>query len=104
MGESRRNSFRRREKCCCTLHKNGFRTSAYKNLSMLILDEPTHNLDANSVSKLSEMLREEMPKLVEQIFIITHDKQLEEAASSNLYLLTGIKILMRQQKQKQKFI
>lgn len=58
-----------------------------KNLSMLILDEPTHNLDANSVSKLSEMLREEMPKLVEQIFIITHDKQLEEAASSNLYLL-----------------
>jgi len=58
-----------------------------KNLSMLILDEPTHNLDSNSVSKLSEMLREEMPKLVEQIFIITHDKQLEEAASSNLYLL-----------------
>ncbi len=58
-----------------------------KNLSMLILDEPTHNLDSNSVSKLSEMLRDEMPKLVEQIFIITHDKQLEEAASSNIYLL-----------------
>ncbi|MFA5931197.1 MAG: AAA family ATPase [archaeon] len=59
-----------------------------KKLSMLILDEPTHNLDSNSVAKLSEILREELPKLVEQIFVITHDKQLEMAASSNLYLLT----------------
>ncbi|MGI6589126.1 MAG: AAA family ATPase [Candidatus Iainarchaeum sp.] len=58
-----------------------------KKLSMLILDEPTHNLDSNAVAKLSEMLREEMPKLVEQIFIITHEKNLEKAASSNLYLL-----------------
>jgi len=59
-----------------------------KNLSMLILDEPTHNLDTNAVAKLSEMLRENLPKLVTQIFVITHDKQLEAAASSNLYLLT----------------
>jgi len=59
-----------------------------KKLSMLILDEPTHNLDTNAVAKLSEMLREELPRLVEQIFVITHDKQLEAAASSNLYLLS----------------
>ncbi len=58
-----------------------------KKLSMLILDEPTHNLDSNAVGKLSEMLREELPKLVEQIFVITHDKNLEGAASCNLYLL-----------------
>ena len=58
-----------------------------KKLSMLILDEPTHNLDSNAVAKLSEMLREDLPKLVEQIFVITHDKNLEGAASSNLYLL-----------------
>lgn len=58
-----------------------------KKLSMLILDEPTHNLDSNAVVKLSGMLREDLPKLVEQIFVITHDKQLENAASSNLYLL-----------------
>jgi len=64
-----------------------------KKLSMLILDEPTHNLDSNAVQKLSEMLREEMPKLVEQIFVITHDKELENAASSNLYLLTRNKDL-----------
>ena len=64
-----------------------------KNLSMLILDEPTHNLDTNAVGKLSEMLREQLPKLVGQIFVITHDKQLETAASSNLYLLTRNKDL-----------
>lgn len=58
-----------------------------KKLSMLILDEPTHNLDSNAVAKLSAMLREELPKLVEQVFVITHDKQLESAASGNLYLL-----------------
>jgi len=58
-----------------------------KQLSMLILDEPTHNLDSNAVEKLSEMLRTEIPTLVEQTFVITHDKQLENAASSNLYLL-----------------
>ncbi|MBT4870836.1 MAG: AAA family ATPase [Candidatus Diapherotrites archaeon] len=58
-----------------------------KQLSMLILDEPTHNLDSNAVEKLSEMLREEIPNLVEQTFVITHDKELENAASSNLYLL-----------------
>jgi DNA repair protein SbcC/Rad50 len=58
-----------------------------KQLSMLILDEPTHNLDSNAVKKLSEMLREEIPNLVEQSFVITHDKELENAASSNLYLL-----------------
>jgi len=59
-----------------------------KKLSMIILDEPTHNLDSNTVLKLSTMLRDDLPKLVEQIFIITHDKELKSAASSNLYLLT----------------
>ena len=58
-----------------------------KNLSMLILDEPTHNLDSNAIGKLSEMLREKLPELVDQIFIITHDKQLATAASASLYVL-----------------
>ena len=58
-----------------------------KNLSMLILDEPTHNLDSNAIGKLSEMLRERLPSLVDQVFIITHDKELEKAASANMYVL-----------------
>ncbi len=58
-----------------------------RNLGWLILDEPTHNLDSNAVAALSEMLKNHLPELVEQVFIITHDKQMEHAASADLYLL-----------------
>ena len=56
-----------------------------QNLSWLILDEPTHNLDENAVRVLSEMLCSHLPSIVEQIFIITHDKEMEKAASATLY-------------------
>lgn len=58
-----------------------------QNLGWLILDEPTHNLDVNAVRALAGMMREHLPELVEQVFIITHDKLMEEAASSSVYLL-----------------
>lgn len=58
-----------------------------RNLSWMILDEPTHNLDANAVKMLGEMMKGHMPQMVEQVFIITHDKAMENAASSNLYRL-----------------
>lgn len=58
-----------------------------QNLSWLILDEPTHNLDSETIREFSVMLREHLPEVVEQIFIITHDKEMENAASSNLYIL-----------------
>jgi len=58
-----------------------------RNLSWIILDEPTHNLDTAAVSSLSRMMRENLPELIEQIFVITHDKEMEKAASGSLYLL-----------------
>jgi len=58
-----------------------------RNLSMLILDEPTHNLDIETTLSLTEMLRTHLPELVNQIFLITHDKQMEKAASAKLYRL-----------------
>ncbi|MCX8158318.1 MAG: SMC family ATPase [Candidatus Diapherotrites archaeon] len=58
-----------------------------RNLGWIILDEPTHNLDSNAVFRLADMLRNHLPELVEQIFIITHDKNLENAASGSLYIL-----------------
>lgn len=58
-----------------------------QNVSLLILDEPTHNLDSQAVAVLSEMMKTHLPSLVEQIFVITHDKQMEKAASASLYLL-----------------
>ena len=58
-----------------------------QNLSWLILDEPTHNLDTNAVEVMSEIMKEHLPELVEQIFIITHDKEMERAASSTIHVL-----------------
>ena len=57
------------------------------NLSWLILDEPTHNLDRMTISRLSLLMREHMPTLIEQIFLITHDSEMENAASSKVYFL-----------------
>ncbi|MFH1663352.1 MAG: SMC family ATPase [archaeon] len=56
-----------------------------QNLSWLILDEPTHNLDKNAVIKLSAMMKEHLPSLVDQIFLITHDPEMEKAASGDCY-------------------
>ncbi len=56
-----------------------------QNLGWIILDEPTHNLDHAGVSELSRMLKNHLPCLVDQIFVITHDKEMEKAATATLY-------------------
>ncbi len=58
-----------------------------RNLSWIILDEPTHNLDSEAVQTLSEMMQQHLPKLVEQIFVITHDMEMKKAATGSLYVL-----------------
>ncbi len=58
-----------------------------RQLSWIILDEPTHNLDERSVKLLSFMLREKLPALVDQIFVITHNPEIEKAATGSLYWL-----------------
>ena len=58
-----------------------------KNLSWLVLDEPTHNLDKQAISELAKTLKEHLPTLVEQIFLITHEPELEKASSKNIYRL-----------------
>ena len=58
-----------------------------QNLGIIILDEPTHNLDSSAVEALTTMLKTHLPQLVGQVFIITHDKEMEKAASSSLYQL-----------------
>jgi len=58
-----------------------------QNLSWLVLDEPTHNLDKQAIKELATTLREHLPEIVDQIFIITHEPELEKAASSYLYIL-----------------
>ncbi len=58
-----------------------------RQLSWIILDEPTHNLDIKSVNSLSSMLRERLPGLVDQVFVITHAPEIEKAATGSLYVL-----------------
>ncbi|MEW6294733.1 MAG: SMC family ATPase [Candidatus Diapherotrites archaeon] len=58
-----------------------------QNLGWLILDEPTHNLDRNAVKELAKLMKHHLPGLVEQIFVITHDPELEKAATSYYYVL-----------------
>lgn len=57
------------------------------NLSWLVLDEPTHNLDKKAIAGLAVTLRDHLPQIVDQIFIITHEPELEKAASGYLYRL-----------------
>ena len=54
-------------------------------LRMLVLDEPTANLDTQAVEMLADVLRERITRLVEQCFLVTHDDKLKEAVSGFCY-------------------
>jgi len=71
----------------CLALRIAFSLVLTQNLSWLVLDEPTHNLDSQGVAMLSKALREHLPELVEQVFIITHDDEMESAVSGALYRL-----------------
>jgi exonuclease SbcC len=57
------------------------------NLRILFLDEPTANLDSNSVKVLATTLRERISEFMDQCFIITHDDAFEEAVTGYAYRL-----------------
>ncbi len=57
------------------------------NLKWLVLDEPTHNLDRHAVKDLSKLLGDEISEFVDQVFLITHNEIMEEAASGTLHRL-----------------
>ncbi len=58
-----------------------------KNLGLLILDEPTHNLDTKAVEMLSQVLEDDIPQYIAQVFIITHDTKLLETLNSHKYII-----------------
>ena len=74
------------ERNCAALSlRIAFATVLAPQLSWLVLDEPTHNLDTNAVLLLAHALRDEIPRIVDQVFIITHDEALKESASARVY-------------------
>lgn len=71
----------------CLAMRIAFALVLVPHLRMLVLDEPTANLDANSVKVLTSTLKEGIADFIDQCFVITHDEALEEAITGNLYRL-----------------
>ncbi len=56
-----------------------------QNINLLVLDEPTHNLDANAINILSQAIEKTLPSLINQFFIITHEESLMGANFTKAY-------------------
>jgi exonuclease SbcC len=52
------------------------------HLSILILDEPTHNLDDAAINTLILALQEHLSEFLEQLFIVTHEERLAEVGDN----------------------
>ena len=52
------------------------------SLSLLILDEPTHNLDEKAVQTLIGVLQDRVSDFLDQIFVVTHEERLAESAEN----------------------
>lgn len=71
----------------CLALRVAFSLAFIPKLKWLILDEPTHNLDLNSIQKFSSVLGGSMQKFVNQIFLITHEAKLIEDVEGAVYRL-----------------
>jgi len=56
-------------------------------LRILILDEPTANLDVMAMVVLANTLREKIGDFIDQTFLITHQSEMEDAVTGNAYRL-----------------
>ncbi len=80
------------ERACAALTlRVALATVLTPNLSWLILDEPTHNLDRETITLLSETLQLKVPQVVRQTFVITHEEGLIGADFATSYRLKRTK-------------
>ena len=71
----------------CLAMRIAFSLVLAPNIKWLILDEPTHNLDQQAVHKMVDIFGETLPKIIDQVFIITHEDLLKDVNGSNVYVL-----------------
>ncbi len=58
-----------------------------RSMGMLILDEPTHNLDEDATDALAEVLRHLPGDSFNQILVITHNEALKKAATGKIIVV-----------------
>jgi len=56
-------------------------------LKWLVLDEPTANLDSKAIRDFAETLKYKINDFMDQVFIITHNPEIEYAVTGSLYRL-----------------
>lgn len=71
----------------CLALRIAFSLAFMPKLRWLVLDEPTHNLDSNSIMKFGEILRERIGRYAQQVFLITHEDRLSEGLEGMVYRL-----------------
>ncbi len=62
----------------CLAMRIAFARVLSPGLSLLILDEPTHNLDQRAIETFVQVVQEKLAEFLDQVFIITHDEKLAE--------------------------
>ena len=76
------------ERACAALTlRVALSTVLTPNLSWLILDEPTHNLDKEAIEMLSHALQFKVPSVISQTFVITHEEGLMGSEFASSYKL-----------------
>jgi DNA repair exonuclease SbcCD ATPase subunit len=69
----------------CLALRIAFSLAFTPNLRWLILDEPTHNLDAKAIDHFGLVLRDKMENIIEQVFLITHEERLSDYITGSVY-------------------
>ncbi len=71
----------------CLTMRVAFALVLVPNLKWIILDEPTHNIDQQGLARFIRAISEVMPRIVDQVFIITHDEALKQVSNARVYTL-----------------
>jgi len=66
----------------CLVLRLAFAKVLAQNMNILILDEPTHNLDDRAINTLVEVIQNRLSGFLGQLFIVTHDEKLAEAGEN----------------------
>ncbi len=65
----------------CLAMRIAFAKVLAPSISLLFLDEPTHNLDSRAIDSFIEMVQGKLANYLDQVFIVTHEEKLAEAGN-----------------------